>query len=141
MPASAPLPALPMPRGVLHASMISASAMVVPSELLIGHICSRSSVKVNSRARLPPFTRLPRAKRQNLLGRPQVRLVDHLAVDLDNAGSRIVAKGFDDLLRPGDLFIGRHEGRIDDIDMLGMDHRLGQETILTRGNRLLPQGL
>jgi hypothetical protein len=28
MPDKAPLPALPMPRGVLHASMISASTMV-----------------------------------------------------------------------------------------------------------------
>src|SRR5258707_15247981 len=31
MPESAPLPALPMPRGVLHASMISASTMVLSS--------------------------------------------------------------------------------------------------------------
>src|SRR3569833_4567211 len=33
MPDSAPLPALPMPRGVLHASMISASGMMRSSEI------------------------------------------------------------------------------------------------------------
>jgi hypothetical protein len=33
MPDSPPLPALPMPRGVLQASMINASAMVVSSDL------------------------------------------------------------------------------------------------------------
>src|SRR6266478_7121240 len=34
MPDSAPFPALPMPRGVLHASMISASIMIFPSSAL-----------------------------------------------------------------------------------------------------------
>src|SRR6202048_3980943 len=35
MPDNAPLPALPMPRGVLHASMISASTMVFPYMILL----------------------------------------------------------------------------------------------------------
>src|SRR5882762_7010458 len=35
MPDSAPLPALPMPRGVLHASMISASTMVFPLVVVV----------------------------------------------------------------------------------------------------------
>src|ERR1700692_1732977 len=35
MPASAPFPDLPMPRGVLHASMISASTMVFPLGLFL----------------------------------------------------------------------------------------------------------
>ena len=78
------------------------------------------------------------AQRQNLLRRAQMRLVDHLAVDLHDAGCRIVVEGLDHLLRPGDFLIRRHEGGIDDVDMLGMDHGLGQETILPRGDRLFP---
>src|SRR4030088_1828454 len=38
MPDSAPLPALPIPRGVLHASMISASTMVVPYKFCCRHL-------------------------------------------------------------------------------------------------------
>src|SRR4051812_28892485 len=56
MPAKAPLPALPMPRGVRHASMISASTLLFPSvsqSLLITCICSRSSAKVNSPGTAP----------------------------------------------------------------------------------------
>src|SRR5216683_6521513 len=34
MPDNAPFPALPMPRGVLHASMIRASIMIFPSSVL-----------------------------------------------------------------------------------------------------------
>ena len=68
-----------------------------------------------------------------------MRLVDHLAVDLDDAGSRIVNECLDDFLRPGDLLIGRQEGRIDDIDMPRMDHRLGHKAVLTRGDRFFPK--
>src|SRR6185436_633811 len=50
IPDRAPLPALPMPRGVLHASIISASTMVLPSHELVGRICCRSNSKVNSPA-------------------------------------------------------------------------------------------
>src|SRR6266496_4294276 len=106
MPDKAPLPALPMPRGVLHASMISASTMVF-SFLLLCCICRRPSRKVNlvnefvtrmseaisgaflcirpgCRCAHPGYmiTSLASPQRQYLLRRPQVRLIDHLAVDL-----------------------------------------------------------
>src|SRR5207253_11486460 len=45
---------------------------------------------------------------------------------------------FHDLRRPGDFLVRRHEGRIDHVDMLGMDHRLGEAPVLPRGSRLLP---
>src|SRR6478609_10181804 len=65
MPDSAPLPALPMPRGVLQASMISASAMVLSSGLLICRICGRSWCNVNS-----PRPAVPTAARRLAVANP-----------------------------------------------------------------------
>src|SRR2546423_5142505 len=109
MPDKAPLPALPMPRGVLHASMISASTMVLfllvdwlhlPPIVLhcqsdqgrfvarMERIEIRDSLTAST---LPPDfaalhpgykISLPPPQRQYLLRRAQMRLVDHLAIDL-----------------------------------------------------------
>src|SRR4029453_17540183 len=129
IPDKAPLPALPMPRGVLHASMISASTMVFPSRSVDWpHLLP---IKLQSQM----ATSLPSPQRQDLFCRAQMRLVDHLAIDLHDARSRIVAECLDHLLRPGDFLVCRHEGGVDDVDMLWMDDRLAEETVLTPSER------
>jgi hypothetical protein len=67
-----------------------------------------------------------------------MRLVQHLAVHLHDAG-RIALECRDDPFRPGDFLFRRHEGGIDDVDVFGMDHGLGEKTVLARRDRLLPQ--
>jgi len=59
---------------------------------------------------LPTPTLLAPTQRQDLLRGTQMRLVDHLAVDVDHAGGRVVVEGLDDPLRPGDFLVGRQEG-------------------------------
>src|SRR5688500_6897593 len=91
MPDQAPLPALPMPRGVLHASIVSASPMVLSLCWLAAFAADRAILSIRSRPpgsdgapRNPRYviTSLPSPQRQNLLRSAQVRLVDHLTVDL-----------------------------------------------------------
>src|SRR6266702_1282468 len=72
---------------------------------------------------------------KHLPGGPQMRPVDHLAVEPERAEIRIVGEGGDDLFRPFALGVRRLEGRIDDIDMLGMDQGLGGKAVAPRRAR------
>src|SRR5438874_4786346 len=107
MPDRAPLPAFPMPRGVLHASMISASTMCLPQVYRLAafaadHVAlsirSRPICRPDGAEWNPGFIRyptpdiasliratkisLPPPQRQYLFRRAQRRLVVHLAIHL-----------------------------------------------------------
>src|SRR5690554_3309240 len=58
---------------------------------------------------------------QDALGADQMRSVDHLAVDPDDAQRAILLEGGHHLPRPFDLLRLRREGLVHRIDMLGMD--------------------
>ena len=64
-----------------------------------------------------------------------MRPVDHPAVETQRAEVRIVGEGGNDLFRPFALGIGRLERRIDDVDMFGVNQRLGGKPVAPRRAR------
>ena len=65
--------------------------------------------------------------REDALCRDQVRPVDHLAVEADDAGLRRCGKRIDDPPRMRDRFGAGREDAVDDLDLVGMDRGFGRE--------------
>src|SRR5260221_14428049 len=72
---------------------------------------------------------------EDALRRAQMRAVEHLAVEADDAGIRVGGKGGDPLACPGDGGVAGREGAVDGGDLAGMDRRLGGEAGAPGGAR------
>src|SRR5690606_26822968 len=85
----------------------------------------------------------PRGQRpsQHLLGAAQVRAVEHLAVEADDAGGAGGREGVDDALGLGRFLCGRGEDLVDHWNLGRVDRQLRREAVAKSLGRLAAQTL